>query len=278
MFGWGVSDFFANNASDKIGHTKTLFWSQLAGLLLMGLTVLFFTKNFHIPVLVWVLILLGGIVYTVGYLLFYKAFEIGNVSVVSAVVGSQNLFVILVSYFIFNQTLTKLQIPALVLIMVGITLVSINFKELFSKSHEISIFSGVRETLLAAFLFGAFFWPMSEYSTEHADWILVSFITKVVAIVAIILISYFNKEGLRVEAPTKRLTVLVVAVGILEAIAILGASFGISLGDAIIVAPISSALTVVTVFLAMIFLNEKISKLQALGIAITICGIVLTGF
>jgi len=38
MFGWGTSDFFANQASDKLGHTKALFWSQIAGYTPLGCT------------------------------------------------------------------------------------------------------------------------------------------------------------------------------------------------------------------------------------------------
>ena len=58
---------------------------------------------------------------------------------------------------------------------------------------------------------------------------------------------------------------MLAAIGILEAIAVLSVTFGQSFGDGIIVAPISSALTVVTVGLAMIFSKEKITKLQGVG-------------
>ena len=49
-------------------------------------------------------------------------------------------------------------------------------------------------------------------------------------------------------------------------------------GDAIIVGPVSSSLTVVTVGMAVIFLKEKITRSQGVGIALTIVGIILTGF
>lgn len=42
MFGWGTSDFFANNAAEKVGHTKTFFWSQVAGMLAMGIIFVIF--------------------------------------------------------------------------------------------------------------------------------------------------------------------------------------------------------------------------------------------
>jgi drug/metabolite transporter (DMT)-like permease len=44
------------------------------------------------------------------------------------------------------------------------------------------------------------------------------------------------------------------------------------------VTPIASALSIVTISMAAIFLKEKISKLQGIGMMIVITGIVLTAF
>ena len=152
---------------------------------------------------------------------------------------------------------------------------SLNFDNL--KEGTVSLAKGVKETLMAATLFGVFFWPLNEYVSERADWIMVSFLTKLVALVTILLISYVRKTNLRIHKPAKRLKFVLLAVGTLEALAILGVSFGVAFGDAIIVGPIASSLTVVTVGMAVIFLKEKITRSQGVGIALTILGILLTG-
>jgi len=46
----------------------------------------------------------------------------------------------------------------------------------------------------------------------------------------------------------------------------------------VIVNPIASALSIVTISMAVIFLKEKISKTQAIGIFMTIGGIILSAF
>ena len=51
---------------------------------------------------------------------------------------------------------------------------------------------------------------------------------------------------------------------------------GMMVGDSILVVPISSALTVVTILLAIVFLKEKLSKIQVVGILMTLVGIVMT--
>jgi len=276
MFGWGVSDFFANDASDKVGHTRALFWSQIIGLSAMGLLALILPSSFSFNPFICMLILLSGIGYAMGYLFFYKAFEIGNVSIVSAAINFYVIFTIGIAYFLFGQTLTPIQIPALILLLIGVTLISINFNDL--KKGETSLTKGVKETLTAAVMFGVFYWPINEYVVERVDWLAASFVTKLVAILTVLLIAQTQKKKLSITKQTNKLKLTIVAVGLLEAFAVISMSYGVSLGDVIIVAPIASALTVITVGMAMIFLKEKISKTQGIGIAAVIVGIILTAF
>lgn len=274
MIGWGTSDFLANSASEKIGHAKAFFWSQIAGLGLIILLIFFMQPSFAMTPLFFGLALFGGLAYAMGYLFFYKGFEIGNVSVVSAVVNSQILFIILISFFLRGQTLTPLQVFAITMLLVGVTLVSVNFNDL--KKGTISLLKGVKETLFAALLFGVFYWPLNEYVVEQVDWLAISFITKLTAIIAVLLFSLWAKNNLSVKTRTKKLFILVAAIGLLEAVGVLSVTFGQSYGDGIIVSPISSALTVVTVSLAMVFSKERINKIQGAGIAMAVIGIVLT--
>ncbi|MFC1624869.1 EamA family transporter [Patescibacteria group bacterium] len=277
MLGWGTSDFFANQASDSVGHTKTFFWSQIAGLTLMSLLVFFLSSELSSfsPLIIF-LIIVTGIAYALGYLFFYKGFEIGNVSVVSAVINLQNLFIIGISYFVFKQSLTTFQIPAIILLIIGILLVSVDFKNI--TRGTVSLVKGVKETIGAAAMFGIFFWPINEYVVERVDWVAASFAVKLVAVIFVYLVSKITKKNLKLTKSSIKMKKTLIIVGILEALAVIGVSYGVSFGDAIIVGPISSALTVVTVTLAMIFLKEKITKFQGIGILLTIIGIVVTAF
>ncbi|MFM7678816.1 MAG: EamA family transporter [Roseiflexaceae bacterium] len=49
-----------------------------------------------------------------------------------------------------------------------------------------------------------------------------------------------------------------------------------TIGDAILITPISSALSVVAILLAVIFLKERIKRWQTVGVAMAIGGIVTT--
>jgi uncharacterized membrane protein len=55
-------------------------------------------------------------------------------------------------------------------------------------------------------------------------------------------------------------------------------NYGLTIGDAILITPIASALSIVTITLAIIFLKEKVTKLQGVGIVTAIIGIIFTAF
>ncbi len=277
MFGWGVSDFFANLSSDKVGHFKTFFWSQIAGLITVLTVFILFRSPIELSPKLILMIITAGVSYSLGYLLFYRGFEIGNVSVVSAVINSQNLFIVLIAYIVYGQRLSLIQIPALLALLVGILLVSVNFDEL--KKNGLTLTKGVKETLLAALFFGIIYWPFNEFISEHLDWRLSTLLIKIVAVVFVFLFSILKKENLKISSKVSvKFLIFIVLTGILEAVGVLGTSFGLSFGDSVIVGPISSALTLVTVSLAVIFLKEKLSKIQLLGIVMTVGGIVMSAF
>ena len=276
MFGWGTSDFFANNASEKVGHTKTFFWSQLAGMLAMGIIFVIFK-----PVMTGmkkreiVLLLIASVLYTAGYLFFYKAFEIGNVSVVSATINLNTVIAIMLAYVFLGQRLTGLQIPAIILVLLGITFVSINFNDLHKNGFSLLV--GVKEVIIASFAFGIF-WTLSDVLSENVGWIPLTLFIKIISIGLMVGLSFIGNKEKLFESNVKKFWLVISLVGILEALAMASVNFGLSVGDLVIVNPIASALSIVTISMAVIFLKEKISKTQAIGIFMTIGGIILSAF
>ncbi|PIU03520.1 hypothetical protein COT44_02745 [Candidatus Shapirobacteria bacterium CG08_land_8_20_14_0_20_39_18] len=275
MFGWGVSDFFANLSSEKVGHFKTFFWSQLAGLLFTILLIPFFGLNINISLFFVILLFITSVFYAIGYLLFYKAFEIGNVSIVSASINLNVIIAMLLAYVFVGQRLTPLQSFAVILVLAGITLVSVNFNDL--KDRKLKLLAGVKETILASLAFGIF-WNLSEYLSEKIGWLPTTLYVKIGAIIFLLGFAFFVKSKIELSKTDTKTILVVGMVGILEAVAIASVNWGLAYGDLILVSPISSALSVVTITMAIIFLKERISKTQSVGIFITTAGIILTAF
>ena len=68
------------------------------------------------------------------------------------------------------------------------------------------------------------------------------------------------------------------SLGVIEVAAVALVNYGLTIEDAILITPIACALSIVTITLAVIFLKDKISKLQGFGIFAAIVGIIVTAF
>jgi transporter family protein len=275
MFGWGLYDFFGGMFSRQIGNLKTLFWSQLAGLFFATLIAVLFTANLNIPMGIGSLMLLASILYAVAYMLFFRGFELGNVSIISATMNLWAVFTMLFAFIFLGQRLSTFQLLGVLLILAGVALVSLKRGEI--AGENIHLLSGVKETILAALLFGIF-WNFSEVISEKIGWSSTTLFVKVGVVLFMYLFSLFKKRELSIAKTTPKVKCLILFAGFLEAGAVACVNWGLTVGDAILVTPISSALSLVTIIMAVIFLKEKISQLQGFGMVMVITGIVLTAF
>jgi len=275
MFGWGLYDFFGGLFSKKIGNFKTFFWSQLAGLVFSILLAVVFRASLNIPTSTAILIPIASILYAVAYLLFFKGFELGNVSVISATMNLWAVFTMLFAFIFLGQRLSTFQLAGVVMILVGVALVSLKWEDI--KGKNIGLLSGVKETVLAALLFGVF-WIFSEVISEKIGWVSTTLLVKAGVVVVMLSFSLIMRQALGIAQTTPNTKLLIFLAGVLEAIAVASVNWGLTVGDAILVTPISSALSIVTIAMAVIFLNEKITPSQGMGMVIVIAGIVLTAF
>ena len=275
MFGWGIYDFLGGVYSKKIGPFKSFFWSQLAGFISLLLLLVTFTINLNIPILVIILLPIAAIVYSAGYLLFFKGFEIGNVSIIAVVMNLWAVFTMLFAYIFMGQRLSAMQSLGVFMIIFGVTIASLNWSDI--KNHSFKLSLGVRETVLGAFFFGVF-WNISEVISERIGWLPTTLFVKFGIIMFLLLFSFLIKRELVLTKATTKTKIMVLIMGSIEAGAVALVNYGLTIGDAILITPIASALSIVTITLAIIFLKDKISKTQGLGMITAIAGIIVTAF
>jgi len=275
MFGWGIYDFLGGVYAKQIGPFKSFFWSQLAGLIFALLLRFAFTINFNVPILIIILLPIAAIVYSAGYLFFFKGFEIGNVSIVAATMNLWAVFTMLFAFIFMGQRLSTLQCLGVFMIISGVTLASLNWSDIKNQNFQLS--SGVKETVLGAFFFGVF-WNISEVISEKIGWLLTTLFVKFGIILFLLLFSFLIKRELDLTKATTKTKCMVVLMGVIEAGAVAIVNYGLTIGDAILITPIASALSIVTITLAIIFLKDNVTKLQGLGIITAIAGIIVTAF
>jgi transporter family protein len=275
MFGWGIYDFLGGVYAKQIGPFKSFFWSQLAGLISTLLLIFVFTTRLNVPILIIILLPIAAIIYSAGYLFFFKGFEIGNVSIVAATMNLWAVFTMLFAFIFMGQRLSTIQSLGVLMIISGVTLASLNWRDI--RNHRFQLSSGVKETVFGAFFFGVF-WNISEVISEEIGWLLTTLFVKFGIILFLLLFSFLIKRELDLTKATTQTKCMVVLMGIIEAGAVTIVNYGLTIGDAILITPIASALSIVTITLAIIFLKDKITRLQGLGIITTIAGIIVTAF
>ncbi len=275
MLGWGIYDFLGGVFSKQIGSFKSLFWSQLAGLISILLLAFALKTTFDIPFLAIALSPLASIVYSAGYLFFFKGFEKGNVSIIAATMNLWAVFTMSFAFLFMGQRLSTTQTIGVFLILSGATLAAIDWKSINKQGFQLSL--GVREAILGAFFFGVF-WNISEIVSEEIGWLLSTVLTKLGITIFLLGFSLFAKQEIGLTNIPTKTKYAVLLMGIIEVSAVALVNYGLTIGDAILITPIASALSIVTIALAVIFLKDKLSKLQLIGVVIAILGIVATAF
>lgn len=275
MFGWGVYDFLGGVFAKQIGSFKSFFWSQLAGLISILLLAFVFATRINIPTLVLVLFPIAAIVYSAGYLFFFKGFEVGNVSIVAATMNLWAVFTMLFAFIFMGQRLSTVQTLGVLMIISGVTLASVNWNDIRNQRFQLS--SGVKEAVLGAFFFGIF-WNISEVISEEVGWLLTTLLVKFGIIIFLLLSSLPVKRKVDLAQIDTKTKYVIVLMGIIEAGAVAIVNYGLTIGDAILITPIASALSIVTIALAIIFLKDKVAKLQGVGIVTAVFGIIVTAF
>jgi drug/metabolite transporter (DMT)-like permease len=275
MFGWGVYDFLGGVFAKQIGSFKSLFWSQLAGLFSILLLAVVFKTKVDVPIFVIVLSMIAAVLYSAGYLFFFKGFEIGNVSIIAATMNLWAVFTMVFAFVFMGQRLSAWQTAGVLMILLGATLASLNWSEIQHQRFQLS--AGVKEAIFGAFFFGVF-WNVSELISEQVGWVWTTLFVKFGIILFLLVFALFAKRGIGQAGIPTRTKFIILWMGVVEAAAVALVNYGLTIGDAILITPIASALSIVTITLAVIFLKEKVTKVQALGIAAAIAGIVITAF
>ncbi len=275
MLGWGIYDFLGGVYAKQIGPFKSFFWSQLAGLAFIIVLALVSAARGSVSILAITLSAAAAVIYSAGYLLFFKGFEIGNVSIVAATMNLWAVFTMLFAFLFMGQRLSPLQTAGVLMIISGAALASLNWQDI--RQQKFTLSAGVKEAVAGAFFFGVF-WNISEIISEQIGWLSTTLFVKFGILLFLLVFSFLVKRGLNLSKAAPQTKYVVALMGVIEAGAVALVNYGLTIGDAILITPIASALSIVTIALVMIFLKERVTRLQGLGMALAVLGIVVTAF
>ncbi len=269
MISYGLADFFAKKAVDKYGPFIALKVSLTSGTLAVLIYSLIFLELPVMPIGTLVFVLIAGIAGAAGWVMFYKGLNAGKVSIVSPIASSWGLIPFVLAIAFLSESLTSTEILSSASILVGIFLISVDWKE-FTSTLRKKMYPGAGAAIIAMVGFG-----LSGFFTKFVVDALGAFYSVVlIRIVSIVLIFVYAEKSRQKARFEGKFILLLIFVGLLDALGYLSFNLGLSVGFVSVVSAIVSAAPSVVLILAYVFFREHIANNQYLGIALIVAGFI----
>jgi drug/metabolite transporter (DMT)-like permease len=262
----GVSDFFGGTTSREIGTLRFMFATQLIGLVCTVVWVA--VSGDAAPHLSTLLAAAAaGAALSLGLGIFLQALVVGTMSIV-APVSATGVAVPVVAGIAQGNHPGGAQLAGIVVAIAGIMLVSRSTSEPAATARE----SGLMLALISAVGVGVFFWLMASASRHDVPWALM--IARAVPVVGFAAVLRIRGTPLhpvigRQAAPAT------VAAALLGFASMTMYAFATRHGQLAIVSVLASLFPAVTVLLAYFVLDERIQRIQQLGVVIVLAAVVM---
>ena len=299
--GYGLSDVLSGSVVRRHSTASLALWAQITGLAVLAVAAAVRRPDVAVPGAVWGVV--AGGIGAIGVLAFYTALQRGRTSVVTPVAGAGVVLPVLAGV-LGGDPLGWRSGSGVAAAVVGILVVAATAGEddepvvraVPGRSHPVPGYDGcvpaaraghgrssVWLAVLSAVMFGTFF-VVLEQATSRAELrgtgqeafdvaLVVSLAVQVGALGVTLLAATRHTRGcLR---PGRSLVVPAVAVGLLDVGADLLVTLAVDLGPLAVVGPLASLDPVVSVLVATVVLRERLRLLPALGVALSLTGIVL---
>jgi len=260
---WGAADF-----AGGIATRRTESYSVVIGSHIISLTAFLFLAlllNEPVPPLHdWLLGGAAGLGGGIGLMLLYRALAGGKMSIAASVSA-----VVAATIPVIADGITQGLPATLTLIGFATALLAV---WLVSSGDGYTKFS-IRNLMLplsAGVVFGLFFILLREASRTTVAWPVVA--TRVGSISGLLLYAALTNQR---WIPTRQHWPLLAFIGVVDAGGTALYALSARLGRMDVAAVLGSLYPGATVLLARVFLKEKISRIQALGILLALCAIIL---
>jgi drug/metabolite transporter (DMT)-like permease len=265
---WGTSDFLGGVQSRRQPLLAVMLMSQAAGL--AGMLVLAAALGKAPPGLVKLLPAIGaGAGGIVALTAFYRALSIGTMSIV-APISATGAAVPVVVGIAGGERPAALQVAGIAAAIAGVILVSREQDPALAASPPASSRTSILLALVAALGFGSFFVGLRSSARVDVVWALVAARAAGVALLA--------AAAAIKQAPVirdRQAQIALAAVGLLDLSANALYALATRHGLLSVVAVASSLYPLATVVLARVLLGERVRRVQEVGIAAALTGVVL---
>ena len=261
---WGVADFVGPWQARTLGTLRVLLWAQIAGMVAMAILVAARGNYPHDPAVL--LAVPASLSAMLGLFAYYRGMAVGAMAVVAPIAGASAIIPVIFGIATGDRP-APIQYVGIVAALVGVVLAS----QEHQSSGRRKVAAGVGLALLAALGFGFYFPPM--HAAGKADPYWASLIFRIVASILVAAVVAIRRPSVRLQG-WKIAVVIGVGLGDTLGNVLFAAAAGQG-GLVSLTSVLASLYPIVTVLLAAVVLHERVARLQAAGVVLTLTGVIL---
>ncbi|MCF8070183.1 MAG: DMT family transporter [Desulfobacterales bacterium] len=262
---WGGSEFLGGMKSRSVPVLIMLLIIEVSGMIVVVPALLLYGGSI-LDVRHFMFAIAAGCVGITGLGCVFRGMAVGSIGVISLISSTSAAIPIFFDLLTGNR-LSLFQFSGIGLVLAGISFLSI---ERFSTKNNKRMTAGIGFAISGAVLIGTYFVFIDIASNQDPYW--ASFILRLATIVLVGSLLAIRRPSYKLKGSD--LPVLCV-VGILDTIGVIIFNVATTLGLVSIVSVVSSLYPVVAIFLAQLFLKEKMSMFQKVGAVIALGGVVM---
>jgi drug/metabolite transporter (DMT)-like permease len=267
LVGFALANVMSKSPVEKIGSAGLVFLRGIFISLFLLAAFLFFPAN-KIPAEFFAIILGISILGYVTLALFFESLKADKAGIVIPITRASVLVTVALSIIFFGESLSLLQIFAVVLIVLGAILASVDLKLI--KKTGLKFSRGVVLAFVVCFLWGIYFF-FFKIPVQLAGPVMASFASEILLMVFGGTQLVVLRKNLEIDLKT---VLLVGAIGFLSFMGVLFFNLGIGVGSVSIVAAIGSAAPIIAVVYGKLVYKEVYSRQQLLGVVLMVLGLI----
>ena len=257
-----------------MGTARCLLYIQAFSLISWVLLIAVFPHQPDKSIQPWIIAALAGIFHVVGLATTYRAFEIGTLSFVSPIASSFAIVTTLM-FVINGNAPAAIPMLGILLLVFGIAVVTRS-----TSSDGPVTLKGVPEAIASAVGFGVMFWILDAYVKAPLGDVYPLILLKVMATTfAAGYVARSPNETTHEFVSKSKIVMMALVAAALDTMAWVSYLFGSKEQvHAAVVTALASLFSVVTIMLAGLFLKERLNRMQWVGVAVVLGGILLVSW
>lgn len=272
---WGTADYLSRYQSEKVGHYRTVLYSQFVTFIILILLVPAFGTGPGPGLLPVLALVAAGVVNFAAFIFLYRAFHKGVVSVVAPIAYTYPAVTVALSALVLGAVLPPAQVAAIAGVLVGVILLSTRFSEL--KTYLLgrgppNVTAGVGSAVTCAVLFGVVYLGVG-YAAPLVNLILPALVLRAVASA----LGFTMAPVLHYDPRPSRLVIskIIIVMAVLEAAGMLSFTYGIlSAGASLpVVAALSGMGGAVATSYGIVLLKERLEWNQFAGVVVAMAAV-----